>query len=91
MRVWNLVVRDVTTVLDLAMHARNDLLFKRACVTARRVKVGDTVRVHNYYGGHRVATRVVVGKKMYKNAPPPGVDVGQLPLLQLQFKNGKSR
>ena len=57
MRAWPLLVKDQYLVGDISLGNRKYLCFVKAASTAKRVHVGDTVMIHNYFGPHRVVVK----------------------------------
>ena len=66
MRAWNLLVKDRKTVEEILLAYRHHVCFAVTAKTVKKVKVGDEIILHNFYGVHMYVDKVVTSKKVVK-------------------------
>lgn len=64
MRAWNLLVKDARLVNLIMFGFRDHLRFDKKAKSVKRVHVGDTVIIHNYFGPHCQVEKKVIRKRM---------------------------
>lgn len=78
MRAWNLLVKDRQIIEEMLTACRHYVNFAVTAKTVKKVKPGDTVIFHNYYGKYMFAEKIVTSKKVVRK------DTGEK-AIQLRF------
>ena len=78
MRAWNLLVNDRQMIEEMLLARRQHVNFAVTAKTVKKVKPGDIVIFHNYYGKYMFAEKIVTSKKVVRK------DTGEK-AIQLRF------
>lgn len=88
MRAWNVVVRDYDIVHRILRGHRRHICFRKTARTAKKIHVGDTVIVHNYFGPHLKAEVRCKLKRMLRqptDAYPVDIQPEDYPVIVIVF------
>ena len=66
MRAWNLLVKDRKTIEEILLAYRHHVCFAVTAKIVKKVKVGDEIILHNFYGVHMYVEKVVTFKKVVR-------------------------
>lgn len=84
MRAWNLLVKDTRLVKLIMIGYRDHLRFRKDAKSVKRVHVGDTVMIHNFFGVHYSVEKRVVKKQMVRKGAD-GTNNKNVPYICIWF------